>query len=96
MSVSTRAYYLWEDDKKSGSSTLSKNDYWILANNIEFLIHKYNFFKDANVKECDECSICMEYLGKIECIKCTQKICGRCLTKIKKCPYCRAVPEYKN
>lgn len=96
--ISLRAYYLWEDDKKYGQTLLSEYDYWRLACNIEYIIQKYSFFKDCigEKKEYDECAVCLDYLAKIACVECTQAICGRCLTKIKKCPFCRNLPAYKN
>ena len=97
MSIRNRAYFLWENDKKYGHSLLSDKDYWNLAKTIEFIIQKYIFFKDCiSNKENDECAVCLDYMAKMECVKCTQKVCGYCLIKIKKCPFCRNLPVYKN
>jgi hypothetical protein len=92
MSKSDRAYYLWEDDKKESKPILSEKEYWLLANNITIIVYHFNFFKDSIRKEYDECSICLDYLAKLECVKCKQTICGRCLLKIDVCPYCRHNP----
>lgn len=93
MSIKERAYYLWEDDKKEGRKLLSENEYWLLANNIASKLYCYQTFVDiTDSSKYEECNICMEYTAKIECKQCTQIICGRCIIKVKKCPYCNYQP----
>lgn len=96
MSVRTRAYYLWEDDKNGGRPLLNDKQYYTLAQIIELYVSKYNFYKDAIIKDnslWDECNICMIYLGKLECVKCKQKVCARCVLKLDSCPYCRNIKK---
>jgi uncharacterized CHY-type Zn-finger protein len=64
-------------------------DYYILANNIASKLFCYSTFKDMlDYHKYDDCQLCKEFTAKIECTKCNQTLCGRCLTNIKACPYC--------
>jgi hypothetical protein len=92
MSVATRAYYLWEDDNRTGLDILSEKEYYQLASKIDAYLRAYWLYKDAIDGKYDTCSICLQHIGKIECSKCKQRLCGRCLINLGSftCPYCRA------
>lgn len=78
-----RAYYLWNDDKNDGRKLLLEKEYYLLAINIVTRLHNDRIFKDMKHASYEECNICFDYLGKLECIQCKQSICGRCLLKMK-------------
>ena len=92
MSIVTRSYYLWEDDKNAGKVILSEKSYYLLASTIEKHIRYFRLFRDVKSSgtEYDQCEICLDYIAKIECSKCKQRICGRCVINFKSCQFCRA------
>ena len=82
------------DDKKANRKLLSDKEYFLLAQEIHNIMYYYDFYQDVIYENDDynECGICLDYFGKLECIKCKQNICERCLLKINSsalCPYCR-------
>lgn len=92
MSLATRAYYLWEDDSRCGFDQITDAEYHQLACKIDMYLRSYRLYRDAIDNNYDTCSICLQHLGKIECSRCRQRLCGRCLINLgtTTCPYCRA------
>lgn len=91
MSLETRAYYLWEDDKRNGCVNPSDKYYYLLALKIQTFLKSYPLYRDVTSNSFEMCNICLQNKSKIECSRCKQQICHICLFNLqsKYCQYCR-------
>lgn len=82
--IRVRAYALYSAQPDNDDEV----ECWRIAEDVQHVLDMGSYQERVSEQVCQICTVHKQQVG---CSKCNAGVCDTCLTKIDRCPYCRAL-----